>query len=43
MGGGATGGSDLTTLYDRIDEDVSAFAATEDLRDDIVFVVTRFH
>jgi serine phosphatase RsbU (regulator of sigma subunit) len=34
--------SDLTTLYDRIYEDVSTFAATEDLRDDIAFVVTRF-
>jgi len=35
--------SDLTTLYDRIYEDVSTFAATEELRDDIAFVVTRFH
>ncbi|HSY49010.1 MAG TPA: fused response regulator/phosphatase [Thermoanaerobaculia bacterium] len=37
------GDSDLTTLYDRIYEDVSTFAATEELHDDIAFVVTRFH
>ena len=35
--------SDLTTLYDRIYEDVSTFATTEEFRDDIAFVVTRFH
>jgi serine phosphatase RsbU (regulator of sigma subunit) len=37
------GDSDLATLYDRIYEDVSTFAATEELHDDIAFVVTRFH
>jgi serine phosphatase RsbU (regulator of sigma subunit) len=37
------GHSDLTTLYDRIYEDVSTFAATEELHDDIAFVLTRFH
>ena len=35
--------SELATLYDRIYEDVSEFAATEEFRDDIAFVVTRFH
>jgi len=35
--------SELATVYDRIYEDVSAFAATEDFRDDIAFVITRFH
>lgn len=35
--------SELATLYDRIYEDVSGFAATEEFRDDIAFVVTRFH
>ena len=35
--------SDLTTIYDRIYEDVSTFAATDELRDDIAFIVTRFH
>jgi len=35
--------SDLTAVYDRIYDDVSAFAATEDFRDDIAFVITRFH
>lgn len=35
--------SDLTTLYDRIYEDVSTFPATEEFRDDIAFVLTRFH
>jgi len=35
--------SDLTTLYDRIYEDVTRFVATEEFRDDIAFVVTRFH
>ena len=33
----------LNTLYDQIYEDVSRFAATEEFRDDIAFVVTRFH
>ena len=38
-----TNGADLGTVYDSIYEDVNAFAATDDLRDDIAFVVTRFH
>jgi serine phosphatase RsbU (regulator of sigma subunit) len=32
----------LDTLYDAIYEDVSAFPSTEDFKDDIAFVVTRF-
>jgi serine phosphatase RsbU (regulator of sigma subunit) len=35
--------SDLTTLYERIYEDVTTFPTTEEFRDDIAFVVTRFH
>jgi serine phosphatase RsbU (regulator of sigma subunit) len=35
--------SDLATLYDAIYEDVSSFPSTQDMRDDIAFVVTRFH
>jgi sigma-B regulation protein RsbU (phosphoserine phosphatase) len=35
--------SDLGTVYDNIYADVSGFAATEEFRDDIAFVVTRFH
>jgi serine phosphatase RsbU (regulator of sigma subunit) len=34
---------ELTTLYELIYGDVSTFAATEDFRDDIAFIVTRFH
>jgi serine phosphatase RsbU (regulator of sigma subunit) len=34
---------DVNTLYDSIYSDVSNFAATEEFRDDIAFVVTRFH
>ena len=34
--------ADLGTVYDSILDDVNSFAATEDLRDDIAFVVTRF-
>jgi serine phosphatase RsbU (regulator of sigma subunit) len=33
---------DLGALYDSIYEDVVGFAATEDIKDDIAFVVTRF-
>lgn len=33
---------DLSATYDRIYEDVHGFAATDDFRDDIAFVVTRF-
>ncbi|HEY3056933.1 MAG TPA: fused response regulator/phosphatase [Thermoanaerobaculia bacterium] len=36
-------GADLSTVYDSIYRDVSAFIATEDFRDDIAFVVSRFH
>ncbi len=36
-------GKDLSTLYDAIYEDVSGFSATEEFKDDIAFVVTRFH
>jgi serine phosphatase RsbU (regulator of sigma subunit) len=35
--------ADLTTVYDRIFEDVSTFASTDEFRDDIAFIVTRFH
>jgi serine phosphatase RsbU (regulator of sigma subunit) len=34
---------DLATVYDSIYEDVSGFSATEEFKDDIAFVVTRFH
>src|SRR5437764_4769504 len=32
--------ADLTTVYDRIFEDVSTFASTDEFRDDIAFIVT---
>ena len=35
--------ADLGTLYDSIYADVAGFPATEEFRDDIAFVVTRFH
>jgi sigma-B regulation protein RsbU (phosphoserine phosphatase) len=35
--------ADLSTVYDSIYSDVSGFAATEEFKDDIAFVVTRFH
>ncbi len=35
--------SSLDQLYDAIYADVTDFAATDELRDDIAFVVTRFH
>jgi serine phosphatase RsbU (regulator of sigma subunit) len=35
--------ADLATVYDSIYSDVSAFMATEEFKDDIAFVVTRFH
>lgn len=38
-----SGDADLGTLYDRIYDDVSNFPTTQELRDDIAFVVTRFH
>jgi serine phosphatase RsbU (regulator of sigma subunit) len=36
-------GADLSTVYDSIYSDVSGFPATEEFKDDIAFVVTRFH
>ena len=36
-------GADLATVYDAIYSDVSGFLATEEFKDDIAFVVTRFH
>jgi serine phosphatase RsbU (regulator of sigma subunit) len=38
----ASGDADLDTLYDSIYRDVKTFAATDDFKDDIAFVVTRF-
>ena len=35
--------ADLNTLYQTIYDDVNTFSATEELKDDIAFVVTRFH
>jgi serine phosphatase RsbU (regulator of sigma subunit) len=35
--------ADLTATYDAIYADVRDFAATEEFKDDIAFVVTRFH
>lgn len=35
--------ADLATIYEAIYRDVTNFTATEDFRDDIAFVVTRFH
>jgi serine phosphatase RsbU (regulator of sigma subunit) len=35
--------SDVNKLYDDIHRDVSGFGATEEFKDDIAFVVTRFH
>lgn len=34
---------DFATVYDAINEDIRGFAATEEFKDDIAFVVTRFH
>src|SRR5690349_525061 len=36
-------GADVNTLYESIYSDVREFAATEEFKDDIAFVVTRFH
>ncbi len=36
-------GADLASVYDSIFEDVNSFQATEEFKDDIAFVVTRFH
>jgi serine phosphatase RsbU (regulator of sigma subunit) len=38
-----SGGQDLSQVYDSIHADILEFAATEELKDDIAFVVTRFH
>ncbi|MDQ3280959.1 MAG: fused response regulator/phosphatase [Acidobacteriota bacterium] len=35
--------ADVNSIYDAIYSDVSNFAATEEFKDDIAFVVTRFH
>lgn len=35
--------ADLSTVYESIYSDVSGFLATEEFKDDIAFVVTRFH
>lgn len=35
--------ADLDQMYDSIYTDVSSFAASEEFKDDIAFVVTRFH
>ena len=35
-------GADLGTVYDDIREDISSFGATEEFRDDIAFVLTRY-
>ena len=37
------GNANLSTLYDAIFADVTEFGTTEEFRDDIAFVVTRFH
>ena len=38
-----SGDAGLPAVYDAIYADVSSFAATEEFKDDIAFVVTRFH
>lgn len=35
--------ADLDTVYETIREDVNTFSATEEFKDDIAFVLTRFH
>lgn len=37
------GDSDLNTAYDAIYKDVNGFLATDEFKDDIAFIVTRFH
>ncbi len=37
------GDSDLTTIYDAIYNDICSFSATDEFKDDIAFIVTRFH
>ena len=38
-----TGDRELNATYDAIYDDVSGFSSTEEFKDDIAFVVTRFH
>jgi serine phosphatase RsbU (regulator of sigma subunit) len=38
-----SGDDDLGEVYDRIYADICSFATTEEFKDDIAFVVTRFH
>jgi serine phosphatase RsbU (regulator of sigma subunit) len=38
-----TSDRDLTTIHDAIYEDIGAFPATDEFKDDIAFVVTRIH
>ena len=38
-----SGDADLTAIYDAIYADVNRFIATDEYRDDIAFVLTRFH
>jgi len=35
--------AELSTIYDAIFSDVSRFSATDEFKDDIAFIVTRFH
>ncbi len=37
------GDAELSTIYDAIFSDVSRFSATDEFKDDIAFIVTRFH
>jgi serine phosphatase RsbU (regulator of sigma subunit) len=39
----AHGGDDLQTTYEAIHADINSFAATEEFKDDIAFVLMRFH
>jgi serine phosphatase RsbU (regulator of sigma subunit) len=36
-------GSDLSTVYEAVSSDVRGFAGTEEFKDDIAFVIARFH
>ncbi|HET7437387.1 MAG TPA: fused response regulator/phosphatase [Thermoanaerobaculia bacterium] len=38
-----SGGGNIGELFDKIYADICAFSATEEFKDDIAFVVTRFH
>lgn len=39
----SNGDAELNSVYDAIYNDVSGFSATDEFKDDIAFVVTRFH